>query len=238
MPDGGASRPNAPSAAARRQRADLGPEPVDAGMVTGIPVTTIATRGSVPPGSRSAAAREGELLEKIPPKKGANQNIRGDVSPKVPTRTDAAKEAGLSKRQQDTALRVAAIPEAEFEAAVESDDPHDAAKRACGGAPTSAIRCRPSVGPGRVGHHASRAGHSVSERFAMPDAAPTSAAARARRSWHRQRRHLPVFPVELDAFAAVDTLIQRGLLAENESRDDGAVARALALAFRQWQRNS
>jgi hypothetical protein len=37
--------------------------------------------------------------------------------------SQAARDAGLSKRQKDTALRVARIPEADFEALVESDNP-------------------------------------------------------------------------------------------------------------------
>ncbi len=41
----------------------------------------------------------------------------------VPTRTQVAKEAGLSKDQAVTAIRVARVPEEEFEAAVESEDP-------------------------------------------------------------------------------------------------------------------
>ncbi|WP_341675221.1 hypothetical protein [Niveibacterium sp. SC-1] len=41
------------------------------------------------------------------------------------TRDQAAKDAGLSKRQKDTALRLAAIPSAEFEAAVESENPRE-----------------------------------------------------------------------------------------------------------------
>jgi len=62
------------------------------------------------------------LLKQIEKKQGANQNIRGDTSPKV-TRTSAARDAGLSDDQRKTALRVANIPEEEFEEAVESDDP-------------------------------------------------------------------------------------------------------------------
>jgi hypothetical protein len=39
------------------------------------------------------------------------------------TRAQAAAEAGLSKRQKETALRLASIAPEEFEAAVESDTP-------------------------------------------------------------------------------------------------------------------
>ena len=43
--------------------------------------------------------------------------------PTQPTRTQAAREAGMSERQQVTAIRVARIPEPEFEAQVESETP-------------------------------------------------------------------------------------------------------------------
>ena len=39
------------------------------------------------------------------------------------SRDQAARDAGLSRDQKVTALRIANIPDAEFEAAVESDDP-------------------------------------------------------------------------------------------------------------------
>lgn len=66
-----------------------------------------------------AHRRCGELLEEIEP--AANQHTaRGDAPP---SRSAAAREAGLSRDQKRTALRVARIPSEEFEAAVESDDP-------------------------------------------------------------------------------------------------------------------
>lgn len=70
-----------------------------------------------------ATRRVGELLQEIPPAHGANQNITDESDSKVLTRTDAAREAGLSERQQATAIRVARVPKEEFEAAVESDHP-------------------------------------------------------------------------------------------------------------------
>jgi hypothetical protein len=39
------------------------------------------------------------------------------------TRTNTATEAGLSEHQRKTALRIANVPEDEFETAIESDDP-------------------------------------------------------------------------------------------------------------------
>ncbi|HEY1242211.1 MAG TPA: hypothetical protein VGF16_16720 [Bryobacteraceae bacterium] len=69
-----------------------------------------------------AVRRCGELLKAIAPgKPGPKEICTGsgiDLS-----RTQAAADAGLSKRQKDTALRVAAIPEEEFELTVESASP-------------------------------------------------------------------------------------------------------------------
>lgn len=69
-----------------------------------------------------AIRRAGELLRQIPAANGANQNIQDGTVPIV-TRTSAATDAGLSERQRRTALRVAAVPADEFEAAVESATP-------------------------------------------------------------------------------------------------------------------
>jgi len=41
----------------------------------------------------------------------------------APNRTEAARSAGISERQQVTAIRVANVPIEHFEAAVESDEP-------------------------------------------------------------------------------------------------------------------
>jgi hypothetical protein len=70
-----------------------------------------------------AIRRCGELLQQIQPAHGANQNISDGADTKVVTRKDAAHDAGLSDRQRVTALRVANVPEPEFEAAVETDNP-------------------------------------------------------------------------------------------------------------------
>ena len=69
-----------------------------------------------------AVRRQGELLKEIKPAKGANQNIRGSAPPKV-TRKSVAEAAGLSEDQQKTALRVANVPEEQFEQQVESSKP-------------------------------------------------------------------------------------------------------------------
>jgi hypothetical protein len=73
-----------------------------------------------------AIKRCGELLKAIEPARGANQNISAGSGSNVvepPTRKDAAREAGLSHRQQHTALRVANIPEEEFEELIEQSPP-------------------------------------------------------------------------------------------------------------------
>lgn len=70
-----------------------------------------------------AIRRCGELLKQVEARQGANQNIRDCSDMKVLTRTDAATQAGLSERQKVTALRVASIPQPEFEREVESDQP-------------------------------------------------------------------------------------------------------------------
>jgi hypothetical protein len=72
-----------------------------------------------------AIRRCGELLKEIESASLAQlkQNRRDGDGPSVETRKQAAEEAGLSERQQKTAVRVANIPEEEFEAQVESDPP-------------------------------------------------------------------------------------------------------------------
>jgi hypothetical protein len=62
-----------------------------------------------------AMRKAGELLKQIPPANGANQNIKAGAGLKV-TRTAAAADAGLSARQQKTALRLASIPSEAFDA--------------------------------------------------------------------------------------------------------------------------
>lgn len=71
-----------------------------------------------------AIKRCGDLLKRIE----ANQGGRPPKETRTAagtsfTRTQAASDAGLSKRQKDTALRVANIPDQEFEELIESDNP-------------------------------------------------------------------------------------------------------------------
>lgn len=68
-----------------------------------------------------AIRRAGELLHAIEPGQGARDGKR-DAATDIPfSRTDAAREAGMSDRQQFTAIRVANIPRQDFERQV--DDP-------------------------------------------------------------------------------------------------------------------
>jgi hypothetical protein len=80
-----------------------------------------------------AIRRAGKLLSEIEKAHGANQNINTVSGINVLTRTDVAKDAGMSKRQKDTALRVASIPQPEFNQAVESDKPPTITKLAIQG---------------------------------------------------------------------------------------------------------
>jgi hypothetical protein len=71
-----------------------------------------------------AQRRMGELLKLIPAASSSNlvQHRQDGAVPSV-TRTAAADAAGLSERQRKTALRIANVPQQEFERAVESDSP-------------------------------------------------------------------------------------------------------------------
>lgn len=79
-----------------------------------------------------AITRCGELLKQIMPAKGGQPYQKGKPTRAGtgPSRNQLARQAGLSKRQQKTALRVASIPKAKFEALVESDDPPTVTKLA------------------------------------------------------------------------------------------------------------
>jgi hypothetical protein len=70
-----------------------------------------------------AIRRVGELLEQIPKAFGANQSIDLTGETKVFTRSQAAEDAGLDKNQRNRAVNVARVPEQQFEAQVESDNP-------------------------------------------------------------------------------------------------------------------
>jgi len=73
-----------------------------------------------------AIQRCGQLLEQVAPAKGANNRytkVEGDGNGPFYSRKDAAQEAGMSERQKKTALRVAKVPEEQFQKMAESDNP-------------------------------------------------------------------------------------------------------------------
>jgi predicted transcriptional regulator len=77
-----------------------------------------------------AIKRCGQLMREMTPDRGQNAEGRSPGRPKkngadngTITRSQAARAAGLSKRQQNTAIQVSNIPDAEFERLVESDNP-------------------------------------------------------------------------------------------------------------------
>ena len=69
-----------------------------------------------------AIRRCGQLLGEIEANQGGRPTKLGGAPPQV-SRSQAAREAGMSREQKQTALRVANVPTDTFEAAVESDDP-------------------------------------------------------------------------------------------------------------------
>lgn len=81
-----------------------------------------------------AVRRCGDLLKEISSAQGARTDVQprdgGDTKSARPTKTQTAREAGLSERQQITATRVARIPEPDFERAVESPNPPTVTKLA------------------------------------------------------------------------------------------------------------
>ncbi|MCB1719139.1 MAG: hypothetical protein KDK05_28730, partial [Candidatus Competibacteraceae bacterium] len=75
-----------------------------------------------------AIRRCGELLKQIEPGKNRHDSSReGDLPP---NRKLAAEQAGLSEHQRKTALRVANVPEQDFNQSVESADPPTVTKLA------------------------------------------------------------------------------------------------------------
>lgn len=70
-----------------------------------------------------AQRRAGELLAEMDPGRGGRPSGKPMSSPTQVSRSKAAREAGLSPRQKNTALRVANIPKEEFETAVDSEEP-------------------------------------------------------------------------------------------------------------------
>ena len=71
-----------------------------------------------------AIQRCGVLLRQIARKEQAGRPLKNGGSGPPISRSQAARDAGLSRDQKRTALRVANVPPDEFEDAVESDDPY------------------------------------------------------------------------------------------------------------------
>jgi hypothetical protein len=88
-----------------------------------------------------AERRCGELLKQIPRADEATRYGQVAAVPPV-TRTQMATDAGLSERQRKTALRIANVPEATFDAHVESPRPPSITQLANLGKET-----RPATGP-------------------------------------------------------------------------------------------
>jgi len=73
-----------------------------------------------------AIRRAGELLKEFDGRDGRNlpdTKNRGGPTFSPLTRSDVGERAGMSRDQQVTAVRVANVPESEFESSVESDNP-------------------------------------------------------------------------------------------------------------------
>lgn len=80
-----------------------------------------------------AIRRAGELLKQIEPATGKNNQyaqVKSDGGDTFQSRQEAAEQAGMSKRQQVTAIRVANVPEQDFERQVESENPPTVTKLA------------------------------------------------------------------------------------------------------------
>jgi len=70
-----------------------------------------------------AIRRCGELLSQIRAGQGARDGKRGPGDPTPLTRSGAAAEAGLTRHQHHTAVRVSRISDPEFEEAIEANEP-------------------------------------------------------------------------------------------------------------------
>lgn len=71
-----------------------------------------------------AIRRAGELLKQVEPGQGAHwESKRAGADTSIQTRTDLAQSAGMSVRQQLNAIRVARVPQEQFDAAVDGAQP-------------------------------------------------------------------------------------------------------------------
>ncbi len=95
-----------------------------------------------------AQRRMGELLKLVPDQRGGDRGgPTGGRPPIGQTRTQAARNAGLSDHQRKTALRVASVPEPAFTAAVESPQPPTVTALAAMGTSSRPAAREPDVPP-------------------------------------------------------------------------------------------
>lgn len=95
-----------------------------------------------------AQRRMGELLKLVPDQRGGDRGgPTGGRPPIGQTRTQAARNAGLSDHQRKTALRVASVPEPAFTAAVESPQPPTVTALAAMGTSSRPAAPEPDVRP-------------------------------------------------------------------------------------------
>jgi hypothetical protein len=80
---------------------------------------------------KRAVRRQGELLREIEPAHGTRTDLQPHIG--AHTRSRVARDAGLSKHQKDTALSMAAVPEAAFSEALETRPDQTAAELAAEG---------------------------------------------------------------------------------------------------------
>ena len=114
-----------------------------------------------------AFRRMGEILKQIEPgKTGPKSELKADGGLQL-TRRSAAEEAGISERQQKTAIRVASIPADEFEKKIESDFPPTVTALMVEGPQHQAeARSQPAVAAtsARIGSHTTWAGSMSGRR--------------------------------------------------------------------------
>lgn len=91
-----------------------------------------------------AIRRAGELLKQIEPQQGGNRGnaATGGRPPVAETRAKAADNAGLSEHQRKTALRLAEVPEDDFEQEVESPKPPTVTELAARGTKRRAVNAQ------------------------------------------------------------------------------------------------
>lgn len=94
-----------------------------------------------------AVRRAGELLKKFQAQ-GARTDLQLSNGAGTKSQRSAAKAAGMSKRQEVTAVRIANVPERDFEAAVESDHPPTIPKLSEKGRATAQRMAKESARPG------------------------------------------------------------------------------------------